>query len=259
MNLVNARRVLWVAAIASFAWLIVAYYDDRAVQIVIAAGLFVLAVPVDRLLHLEINTRKRHPSPFGPVNKFGMREEVFHTRSPYWMPTDPIPAERRPAEWWTERDLAEIMTAGKLEYSNRDGTRSIDLRPGAITRRRRPTWWRRILGHWFAWIVAVGLVLGYALYGSAQANATPLQDASFLRTLDSHGYQYASPAKVIGAAYEVCRLLDAGYTFDHVAVEVDGHTKLDLPAAEYFTATAISAYCVEHADIIPGSTPNTRT
>ena len=76
MNVTIVRRTLWLVAALALGYTIFAFYEWRPIELVIAAGLFVVLIPVDMLLHLQERAR---PRPLhGPVIKWGYREPGRH-------------------------------------------------------------------------------------------------------------------------------------------------------------------------------------
>ncbi|MHA0288310.1 DUF732 domain-containing protein [Mycobacterium sp. C3-094] len=81
MSLVIARRVVWAVAAASAGWAGHAYWTLHLVQLLVAFGIFVICLPVDRAIYHEQRARQTW-SPFGPVQKFGLSEDAMHRLSP---------------------------------------------------------------------------------------------------------------------------------------------------------------------------------
>lgn len=82
MNITIIRRACWVVAALAFGYVVFAYWTWRPVELLIAAGIFIVLIPVDILLHGEEVARRspRH----GPVLKWGYQEPAMRAKSPYF-------------------------------------------------------------------------------------------------------------------------------------------------------------------------------
>jgi hypothetical protein len=72
MTVTVIRRALWAAAVIALAYMTFAYWEWRPVELVIAAGVFVILIPIDMALARE--ERERRLPPHGPVRRWGYRE-----------------------------------------------------------------------------------------------------------------------------------------------------------------------------------------
>ena len=176
MSLEIARRVVWAVAAASAGWAGHAYWTLHLVHLLIAFGIFVICLPIDRMLFHEQEAR-RPRTPFGPVAKFGLNEDAMHRMT--------ANASRLPTR--SELDNARARRTN----TNRWGTYLIAAMPLLI--------------------IPVGLFAP-----APDAHANPFQDYGFLSTLDEYGVYYSSDSAAIAAGLSVCSQMDRGTSFTDV-------------------------------------------
>lgn len=147
MNVTVVRRALWLVAALALGYTIFAFLEWRPVELVIAAGLLVVLIPVDMLLHLEERARRR--SPFGPILKWGHSGIRYHADAPFWAVESTLTIAPPVAKTvipggneaeWHQRQAAVEAAFGHLSVTARETTRAIAALPIA----RREPWWRRM-------------------------------------------------------------------------------------------------------------------
>lgn len=92
-------------------------------------------------------------------------------------------------------------------------------------------------------LMAASAIIGAALYYSAPAEAAPIDDVSFLQTLDWQGITYGTASNAIGVAHEVCYDLDNGVTVLTEVKRLWLLSQLDAYNAGFFIGASEAAYC----------------
>ncbi|MEW5810307.1 MAG: DUF732 domain-containing protein [Actinomycetota bacterium] len=216
MNLVIARRIVWTVAAASAGWAGHAYWTLHLVQLLVAFGIFVLCLPVDRMLFHEQEAR-RPRTPFGPVAKFGLNEDAMHRLSPN-----------------AARTAEHVDHLGRRVKTYRFGGKFWSARLRLVF--RSPL----LIAAMPLLIIPVGIFAP-----APDAHANPFQDYGFLSTLDEYGVYYSSDSAAIAAGLSVCSQLDRNATFTDV-VRGFMRTGWERHDAATLTAAAIGAYCPKY-------------
>jgi hypothetical protein len=222
MTVTVIRRTLWVVAVIALAYLTFAYWEWRPVELVIAAGVFVILIPVDMALARE--ERERLQSPFGPVRKWGMGSHHLADNPHGFMVAPSAYVRGDPEDDWRDRRTA-----------------------------RRLPWWRRmyrrITAPWWlaAWMPL--LLIPAGLWLAPIVHAGPLEDVAYISVLDDNGVYYSTEQAAIDTAHAMCNAFDGGASFRQVlqAAMLAGMRQTD--AANEIGA-AIGIYCAQHADLL---------
>lgn len=223
MNITVIRRAVWAVAVIAFAYMVFAYWEWRPLELVIAAGVFVILIPVDMALAREEHERRlpRH----GPVRKWGYHEDSL----------------------WAE------------EYSRLAATQSFRPRIVAGVLPAVP-WWRRmyrrlarVVAPWWvaAWMPL--LLIPAGLWLAPIVHADTIDDQAYISVLDDNGVYYSSEQAAIDTAHAICNAFDAGRSFRQVlhAAVTGGFTQTDA-ASEI--GAAIGIYCAENAYVLRAGT-----
>lgn len=117
MTVTVIRRALWLVAAIALGSTTVAFWYWLPVQLIVSAGLFVVLIPIDMVLHREEIERRQ--SPFGPVRKFGISEDAIRGYGMGWETgygsavTSRIPwwrrMYRRLTPWWVAAWLPLLL------------------------------------------------------------------------------------------------------------------------------------------------------
>lgn len=219
MTVTVIRRALWLVAAVALGIATVAFWYWLPVQLVVSAGLFVVLIPIDMVLHRE-EIERRQRSPFGPIQKWGTAERTYVSKTPFW-------------------DI-ELEVGRRVPVDE----------SGAII--HRAPWWRRMYRRLTPWWVAAWLPLLLIPAGICLApivHAGPLEDVAYISVLDDHGVYYSSEQAAIDTAHAICDAFDAGASFRQVlhAAVLAGMRQTDA-ASEI--GAAIGIYCSEHADVL---------
>jgi hypothetical protein len=209
MNPTILRRALWVVAILALAYATFAFWSWRPIELIIAAGVFVICIPIDIALHHEERSR-RSPSPFGPVQKWGISEDA----------------------------LAEHQQRRHIHVSISEPRRAW----------LRLWWWRRLWYRATPWwtFIALLAVVPAAVALAPRAAADPIQDAAYLSTLDVFGVHYTSESLMIALGHSVCDSLNQGIPPNRITRAVMQGGDFNRDDAMTVFGAAIGAYCDDY-------------
>jgi hypothetical protein len=150
MNVTIIRRAFWLIAALSLGYTAVAFWTARWSELLIAAGLFIICIPIDLFLAREEREhRARARTPFGPLIKSGVR--TYSAEAPHWS-INPYTKEVTNAEITMEQWRDALKSGGMIAIH--DGSRGIAMRPHP-----RAPWWRRMYRRLLPWLACLMLFI----------------------------------------------------------------------------------------------------
>lgn len=169
-----------------------------------------------------MNDTRQGISPFGPVRKFGINDDVV--RAPYAIPVE------------GGNSFDESRARFDVRYPRR----------GCL----HLWWWRRLyyrLTPWWTSVLLLAVVpSAVAMILPSRAAADRASDYAYLSTLDEFGVHYGSEPGIIELGHTVCAALDRGIETGRIASVIAQAAHYSPGDANTIVGASIGSYCDQH-------------